>query len=389
MEAEGKFAAIIVAGGTGSRSGLAQPKQFALLGAKPVLAWSIDAFAAHPRCTQIILVVPADHFGTAEAIAAGRVKIVHGGDSRQASVAAGLAALGADAVTDAPYVLIHDAARPGLHGAVIDRLLGALDAGAPGAVPTIPIADSVAEVMDGLGDYARRENLARVQTPQAFVAAQIIAAHANWAGPDAGDDAQMLRATGAKVALVSGDPLLGKITHIGDLERVGAMLGQARISVVGSGFDVHRLVAGDGLWLGGYFVPHHQKLDGHSDADVLLHAITDAILGTVAAGDIGQHFPPSDPRWRGAASDQFVRHAMQWAAMAGVRITHVDATIICEAPKIGPHREAIRARLAEILGLPLARISLKATTSERLGFTGRGEGIAAQASVSAQVWDVP
>ncbi len=385
MESARKFAAIIVAGGTGSRSGLASPKQFAMMGAKPVLAWSVDIFAAHPRCGAIILVVPEAHLAMAREIAGTQAILVAGGATRQASVAAGLAAIG----DDLPFALIHDAARPGVDAAIIDRLLAALDDGAMGVVPGLPVADSIANVDGNLGEYIHRAGLARVQTPQAFVTAQIAAAHAAWDGDAAGDDAQMLRARGAAIALVAGDPRLDKITHAGDLERVGALLGQSRISVSGSGYDVHRLVAGDGLWLGGHFIAHSQKLDGHSDADVLLHAITDAILGAVAAGDIGQHFPPSDARWRGARSDQFVQHALKLAGETGARLTHVDATIICEAPKIGPHRDAIRAAIAQIVALPMARISVKATTSERLGFTGRGEGIAAQASVSMQIWDLP
>lgn len=385
MESTGKFAAIIVAGGTGSRSGLTAPKQFAMLGIKPVLAWSVDIFAAYPRCGAIILVVPEAHFAAAREIAGTQVRLVAGGATRQASVAAGLAAIS----DDLPLVLIHDAARPGVDAAVIDRLLAALDDGAMGVVPALPVTDSVANIDGNLGNYIDRAALARVQTPQAFVTAQILAAHAAWDGDAAGDDAQMLRARGHAIALVAGDPRLDKITHVGDLERVGALLGQSRISISGSGYDVHRLVAGDGLWLGGHFIAHTQKLDGHSDADVLLHAVTDAILGAVAAGDIGQHFPPSDARWRGARSDQFVQHALKLASEAGARLTHVDATIICEAPKIGPHRDAIRAAIAQIVALPIARVSVKATTSERLGFTGRGEGIAAQASVSMQIWDLP
>ncbi len=276
-------------------------------------------------------------------------------------------------------MLVHDAARPFVSAAVIDRLLAALDT-AEGAIPVLPVADTLVAI-DGV--TVARDRLRRVQTPQAFRRHALAEAHARWDGTVATDDAQMVRALGRTVAMVEGDTMLEKITYPADFAAAEARVATETRSA--SGFDVHRLEDGEELWLGGVLIPHHQGLSGHSDADVALHAITDAVLGTIAAGDIGTHFPPSDPQWRGAESGQFLRHARSLVEQRGGRITFVDVTLMCEAPKIGPHRTAMQARIAELLGLSTDRVSVKATTTERLGFTGRGEGIAAQAIATIEL----
>lgn len=384
MISQPTFVAIIVAGGRGLRAGLPIPKQFATLGNRAVLRWSVDAFAAHPACERIIVVAPDEDagFALAEQICAGSgALVIRGGIERIDSVKAGMAAAG-----DATVILIHDAARPGLEGCQIDHLLAAFrDPDIAGVVPVLPVADTLARIEGGYvsGDIDR-SGAVRVQTPQAFRHAALLAAHARWNGP-ATDDASMVRANGGIIAIVEGHRRLNKITKEGDLEAMQSILAgglpQWR-TAIGNGYDVHRLIPGEGLWLGGHFINYDRRLEGHSDADVLLHAITDAVLGAVGAGDIGQHFPPSDERWRGASSDAFLAHACTLASKRGAVIDHVDTTVICEAPKIGPHREMIRARIAAIMGVAIDQVSVKATTTEKLGFTGRGEGIAAMASVS-------
>jgi 2-C-methyl-D-erythritol 4-phosphate cytidylyltransferase/2-C-methyl-D-erythritol 2,4-cyclodiphosphate synthase len=371
------FTAIVVAAGKGLRVGGDIPKQFRLLRDKPIIRWSIEALA-QAGADEIITVIAPETRTEAEAALSGieGVRFVPGGATRQESVRAGLEAL-AEAAPSA--VLIHDAARPDLPREVIARLLAAL-AEQPGAIPVLPVVDSLA-VTGGDGvmtGKAEREALRRVQTPQAFRYPDILAAHRKWAGaPDAGDDAQVLMASNGSVALVDGDERLKKITFAEDL------MDQAATPAfrIGQGFDVHRLEAGEELWLGGVLIPHDKGLAGHSDADVALHAITDAVLGAVGEGDIGTHFPPSDPQWRGARSGRFLEHAVSLARAAGYGIANVDLTLICEAPKIGPHRPAMRAEVARLMGLTENAVSIKATTTEKLGFTGRGEGIAAQAIV--------
>ncbi|MFN9376963.1 MAG: bifunctional 2-C-methyl-D-erythritol 4-phosphate cytidylyltransferase/2-C-methyl-D-erythritol 2,4-cyclodiphosphate synthase [Novosphingobium sp.] len=367
-----RLAAVIVAAGQGLRAGQPLPKQFARWRGKPVVRHSAEALAA-AGVSLIVIAIPEG----AEAIAAEcladlpGIRLITGGGTRQESVRLGLEAL-ADSAPD--LVLIHDAARPVLPLAGIDRLVAAL-AVQPGALPVLPVVDSLTEA-DGelMGNPARREVLRRVQTPQAFRFADILAAHRSWSGAaDAGDDAQVARAANLAVALVEGDERLRKLTFASDF---AADLPPLR---VGTGYDVHRLAAGEELWLCGVQIEHSHGLAGHSDADVAIHALVDAILGAIGQGDIGSHFPPSDPQWKGASSDRFLAHAIQLATGAGYRIGNVDLTIICEAPKIGPHRATIRARLAEIMGTGLEAVSVKATTTERLGFTGRGEGIAVQA----------
>jgi 2-C-methyl-D-erythritol 4-phosphate cytidylyltransferase/2-C-methyl-D-erythritol 2,4-cyclodiphosphate synthase len=364
----GRTIALLVAAGSGSRAGGEGPKQYRDIAGRPLLAHALDHLV-HPRIDAVQVVIGADQEAAYRAAVGERplpAPIV-GGATRRQSVRRGLAALG-----DAERVLIHDAARPFLPARVIDRLLDALD-DHDGAVPALALVDTLA-TRDG--EPVAREKLVRVQTPQAFRLDAIRRAHAGWTGGEATDDAQVARAAGLDVVQVEGDPALDKLTYEADFERAEAARLTAR---VGFGFDVHALAAGRELWLGGVLVPYDRGLAGHSDADVVLHALTDAILGALAAGDIGDHFPPSDPRWRGAASALFVEHARDLAARAGARIQHVDVTIICEAPRIGPYRDAMRARIAGLLRLPLSRVSIKATTTERLGFAGRGEGIAAQA----------
>ena len=374
-----KTAAIIVAAGSGTRAGGAMPKQFAPLAGKPMLAHSVAAMTSHPAIDAVLVVIGE---GQEEALraAVGDVDFVIGGASRRESVANGLAALG-----DVDRVLIHDAARPFLPHAVIDRLLAALDA-YEGAIPALPVADTLVRFDGVMGDNVVRDDLYRVQTPQAFVFGAIVAAHRAWpADLDATDDAQMVRDTGHEVMIVPGDPMLEKITHPADFAAAEARYGASMRVRTAQGYDVHRFAEGEELWLGGVLVPHAKGLSGHSDADVALHAITDALLGTIGAGDIGMHFPPSDPQWRGQRSAKFLEHAASLVAAQGGVVDFIDLTIICEAPKIGPHREAIRASIAGILGLPVAAVSVKATTTERLGFTGRGEGMAAQAVATVRM----
>jgi 2-C-methyl-D-erythritol 4-phosphate cytidylyltransferase/2-C-methyl-D-erythritol 2,4-cyclodiphosphate synthase len=257
---------------------------------------------------------------------------------------------------------------------------------AAGAVPVLPVVDSLARGEAMLGDTVPRSGLVRVQTPQAFRFDAILKAHRDWPGAaEATDDAQVARAAGVDMKMVPGDAMLEKLTYPEDFERAEQRLAARLITRTGFGFDVHAFAPGTELWLGGILIPHSKGLSGHSDADVALHALTDALLGTIGEGDIGQHFPPSDPQWRGAASSLFLEHARSLIEKRGGVIDHADITIICEAPKIGPHRDSIRQRIAALLRLPLERISLKATTTERLGFTGRGEGIAAQAIASVRL----
>jgi 2-C-methyl-D-erythritol 4-phosphate cytidylyltransferase/2-C-methyl-D-erythritol 2,4-cyclodiphosphate synthase len=328
----------------------------------------LDA-GAHP----VVVAIPENGEHAAQDALAGLVgvQLVVGGATRQDSVRAALEAL---ASGGPERVLVHDAARPDLPQPVVARLLDALEQHS-GAIPVLPVVDSLALDSGGLmAGSAPREALRRVQTPQAFRFAPFLAAHRAWQGAtDAGDDAQVLRAAGLEVALVDGDERLKKLTFAEDF------MGQAPAMRVGTGFDVHKLATGEELWLCGVQIEHDRGLAGHSDADVALHALVDALLGAIGAGDIGSHFPPSDPQWKGAASGRFVEHAAGLVREAGYAVGNVDLTIICEAPKIGPHREAMRSSIAALLATEVDRVSVKATTTEKLGFAGRGEGIAAQA----------
>lgn len=377
-----KTVALIVAAGKGERAGGGVPKQYRMLGPKPVLAHAFDSLAAHPGIGGLVLVVAPGEEERAREVLDGRepLAIVAGGETRRESVRAGL-----EAIMEAEVVLIHDAARPFVPATVTDRLLEALEDDV-GAVPVLPIADTVAQAGTELGPVVDRASLLRVQTPQAFRFDAVLAVHRDWAAEEPTDDAQMVRAAGYRIATVTGDSMLDKITVPQDFAVMEARLGGPSTRT-GMGFDVHRLADGEELWLGGVQIPHEQGLLGHSDADVALHALTDAVLGAIAAGDIGQHFPPSDPQWRGARSARFLEHAAALVERANARIEHVDLTIICEAPKVGPHRDTIRTRIADLLRLPTDRVSVKATTTERLGFTGRGEGIAAQAVATVSLYE--
>ena len=374
----GKTAALIVAAGQGTRVGGTVPKQFVPLAGKPMLAHSFAALSSHPAIDSVVVVIgEGQECALHEAL--GSVPFVIGGPSRRESVANGLAAITAE------RVLIHDAARPFLSHTVIDALLAALETH-EGALPALPVADTLARGSEALGETVPREGLIRVQTPQAFHTATIREAHSAWpADREATDDAQMVRAIGRAVAIDTGDIALEKITHPADYAAAELRYAAALRVRTAQGYDVHRLAAGEELWLGGVRIPHDKGLLGHSDADVALHAITDALLGTIAAGDIGMHFPPSDPAWRGAASARFLEHAAGLIAARGGIIDFIDLTIICETPKIGPHRKAIRASIAVVLQISESLVSVKATTTERLGFTGRGEGMAAQAIATVRL----
>ncbi|HJS10457.1 bifunctional 2-C-methyl-D-erythritol 4-phosphate cytidylyltransferase/2-C-methyl-D-erythritol 2,4-cyclodiphosphate synthase [Sphingopyxis sp.] len=379
-----RVAVILLAGGQGTRAELGVPKQIAMLGGKPVLRWSLDAFAAHPAIAGGVLVANSDAMAALGDLPNGWISSDPGAE-RQQSVANALAALAN--WEDGAFVLVHDAARPGVTAEVIDHLLAALH-DAEAAIPTLPVPDTLVEQAAHLaGEVVDRSALARVQTPQAFHLGTLRRAHAEAVEAAATDDAQLVRRLGLPVVAVPGDARLHKLTYAEDMAILAGLLGIGTMTrtAVGMGYDVHRLVADKPLWIGGIEIAHSHGLEGHSDADVGLHALTDAILGALADGDIGDHFPPSDPQWRGAASHRFLNFAAERVTARGGRIDHVDLTIIAEAPKIGPHRAAMRARIAEILAIPLERVSVKATTTERLGFTGRREGIAAQAVASLQL----
>ncbi len=384
-----RLTAIVLAAGSGARSGGAIPKQYRSLCGKSVLSHSVAAFLDHPRVSDLLLVVAPDGEADARAalgLLADKIRFVTGGATRRESVRNALETLAKDAAPPT-HVLVHDSARPGLSAAVIDRLAAALDAGATAAMPVLPVVDTLVSAEAGLsGDTVDRAALRHVQTPQAFSFDILLDAHHAWtSAEEPTDDAQMARAIGEDVRLVEGDAALEKITLPGDHERMERLLSKDLVSRTGLGFDVHRLEAGEELWLSGLLIPHSHGLSGHSDADVAIHALVDALLGALSEGDIGSHFPPSDPQWRGARSERFLAFAAERVAARGGIIDHVDLTIICEAPKIGPHREAMRARLAEIMAVPVERVSVKATTTERLGLTGRGEGIAAQAVATVRL----
>ena len=367
-------AAIIVAAGRGTRAGGTVPKQWQLLAGQPVVRHSIRAFAG--LADQVILVVHPDDVARATPMG---VQLVEGGATRDASVRNALNHL---AGTGTSRVLIHDGARPLVSRALITRLIRALDQSVA-AAPAVPVTDALWR-----GDDLRvtgtqdRTGLWRAQTPQAFHFDAILAAHRAHPG-GAADDVEVARAAGLDVMIVQGDEDNLKLTFAEDFARAERILkGRSMDIRVGNGFDVHAFGPGDHVWLCGVQVPHGRGLVGHSDADVGMHALTDAIYGALAEGDIGQHFPPSDPQWKGAESHIFLRHAANRAAQRGFAIAHADVTLICERPKIGPYAGPMRAALAAILGIAPDRISVKATTSERLGFTGREEGIAALATAT-------
>ncbi len=379
------IAALIVAAGRGTRAGAGLPKQWRQVAGATVAARSVAAFRNHPRITRCLLVIHPDDKAQANAI--DGVELVHGGATRDASVRAGLEALAADAPD---LVLIHDVARPLVSARVIDGVIAAL-ADAQGAAPALPVTDALWRGADGIvtGTVAR-DGLYRAQTPQGFHFAPILAAHRAHTG-GAADDVEVARNTGLDVTITMGDEGNLKITTAGDFTRAARMIRQRANEQakeqtmdirIGNGFDVHAFEDGDHVTLCGVRLAHDRKLKGHSDADVGMHALTDAIYGALAEGDIGQHFPPSDPKWKGADSHIFLRHAVDLAATRGYRLSNADVTLICEQPKIGAHADAMRAELARIMGIGVDRVSVKATTSERLGFTGRSEGIASLASAT-------
>ncbi|WP_434621654.1 bifunctional 2-C-methyl-D-erythritol 4-phosphate cytidylyltransferase/2-C-methyl-D-erythritol 2,4-cyclodiphosphate synthase [Tabrizicola sp. M-4] len=367
-------AAVIVAAGRGSRAGGDIPKQWQLLAGRPVLAHTLAAFRG--AVDRLVVVIHPDDHAQALALAADAL-LVEGGATRDASVRNALEALAGEGVT---RVLIHDGARPLVAPEVIARVLAALDAH-PGAAPALPVTDALWLGKDGLVVGTRdRAGLWRAQTPQGFRFADILAAHRAHPG-GAADDVEVARAAGLDVAIVDGDESNLKVTFPGDFARAEAMMKDRNMDVrLGNGYDVHAFTEGDHVWLCGVKVPHHKALLGHSDADVGMHALTDAIYGALAMGDIGRHFPPSDPQWKGAASHIFLRHAANLMRAQGYALGNCDVTLVCERPKIGPHAAAMQAELAAIMGVDVTRVSVKATTSERLGFTGREEGIAALAT---------
>jgi 2-C-methyl-D-erythritol 4-phosphate cytidylyltransferase/2-C-methyl-D-erythritol 2,4-cyclodiphosphate synthase len=381
-----KVIALVVAAGSGSRMGKDLPKQYLPLGGKTVLRHCVETFHRHPSISGVRVVINDSLRDLYDSAVAGLdlMAPVAGGQRRQDSVRAGLESL-ADEAPD--LVLIHDAARPFIDAATIDRTIDTL-AAHDGALVAVPVVDTLKRSARDGGDTfsgatVDRNGLWRAQTPQGFRFMPLLAAHRHAAsGPEMTDDAAVAEAAGMKVALVLGHENNFKITAPADLERAERLMSEQMEYRTGNGFDVHRLIPGDGVIMCGVTIPYHQKLEGHSDADVGMHALTDAILGAIGAGDIGQHFPPSDPQWRGAASWKFLAHAAKLVTDKGGRITHCDITLICEKPKVGPHRAAMQAKLAEILGIALDRVSVKATTTEQLGFTGRGEGIAAQATAT-------
>ena len=378
-------AVLVVAAGKGERVGGIVPKQYAFLMGKPVLRWTLEALARQTDVTAIqVAIGPEQEALYADAVAGLNLRApIVGGATRQESVRLGLEAL-ADAVPD--IVLIHDAARPLVSDRLIAAVIASLEAGADAAVPLLPVADTLKKHDGSAWNTVSRDGLHRAQTPQGFRFAKILRAHRHFAQRNVTDDMALAELAGLHIREVAGEEENLKITTPEDFVRAEAQL-RAKLgeSRTGMGYDVHKFVAGDHVWLCGIKVAHDHALEGHSDADVGLHALTDAILGAIGEGDIGVHFPPSDERWRGAPSWKFLDHAASLVRRKGGAIVHCDVTLICERPKIGPHREAMRARIADILSLEIARVSVKATTTEGLGFAGRQEGLAAQAVATVRL----
>jgi 2-C-methyl-D-erythritol 4-phosphate cytidylyltransferase/2-C-methyl-D-erythritol 2,4-cyclodiphosphate synthase len=377
QETDMSTAAIIVAAGRGTRAGPGAPKQWRALAGRRVIDWTLAAFQRAPGIERIVLVLHPDDIATHD-LPSG-IEIAAGGETRAASVRNGLETLKDSGVR---RVLIHDVARPCVPQSVIAAVLAALD-DAPGAAPALPVTDAL-----WMGAGARvtgtqsRDGLFRAQTPQGFDFDAILAAHRAESAAAAADDVAVARAAGLAVVIVPGHEDNLKITHPDDFARAERILGGHMDIRLGNGFDVHRFGPGDHVMLCGVAVPHGRGLQGHSDADVGMHAVTDALYGALAMGDIGRHFPPTDAKWKGAASHVFLSHAAGLARDMGFAISNIDCTLICEQPKIGPHAAAMQAEMARILEIDAARVSVKATTSERLGFTGREEGIAALATAT-------
>jgi 2-C-methyl-D-erythritol 4-phosphate cytidylyltransferase/2-C-methyl-D-erythritol 2,4-cyclodiphosphate synthase len=378
-------AVLVVAAGRGERAGGPRPKQYSPLLGKPILRWALEAFVDDPKVGLVQVVIGSndqEHFSQATQ-GLNLLPPLAGGPTRQHSVMHGLEAL---AHRKPNFVLIHDAARPLVSRKIVHRVIAALEAGADGAVPLLAVADTLRKKEGGRWITVPREGLLRAQTPQGFKFAEISEAHRRFAKEDVTDDMALAEMAGLRVEAVMGEDSNIKVTNPEDFALAEALLlartGESR---TGMGYDVHRFAPGDHIWLCGIRVAHDHALEGHSDADAGLHALTDAILGAIGAGDIGVHFPPTDARWRGAPSWKFLDHAAHLVRERGGAIVHCDITIICERPKVGPHREAMRARVAEILKLDPSRVSIKATTTEGLGFEGRREGLAAQAVATVRL----
>ena len=381
-----RFSAVIVAAGASSRAGEGPRKPWRRLAGRAVVRWSVEALLSAGAAPVVVVIADGNEADAADALGGldGWIA-VSGGATRALSVQAGLAALKQQ--PDDLAVLIHDAARPFVAERHVLALLSAL-ADADGAIPALPVADTLKRAdLAGATITAPREGLHRAQTPQAFRLEGLRRAYAAWP-VDAGeptDDAQVVERAGGRVVLVAGDPRLMKLTYPEDFAMAEMLAQPTTITRVGQGFDAHRFGPGDGVTLCGVRIAHDKSLIGHSDADAGLHALTDALLGAIGDGDIGEHFPPSNPRWKGADSGVFLRHALELIQARGGRLINVDVTLICERPKLSPHRAAMRERLAALLDLPIDRISVKATTTETMGFTGRQEGLAAQALAVVQV----
>lgn len=379
--------ALIVAAGRGARLGGGIPKQYRRLGGEVLLRRTLLQFVNHPQVHAVRAIIHPEDRELYD-VASKDLNLMDpapGGDNRQESVWRGL-----ESLVDCPseMVLVHDAARPFVSQELVSRVLSALQS-TPGAIPAMPVLDTLKQGTseDGglIAATVDRNALWRAQTPQGFRYAEILAAHRRFAGATLTDDAAVAEEAGLAVTLVPGDEDNFKVTTRDDFQRAERFLVTNHETRTGIGFDVHRFGSGDHVVLCGVAIPHEAGLEGHSDADVGFHALTDALLGAIGAGDIGSHFPPSDPQWRGAPSEIFLSHAGELVANAGGRISNVDVTVICERPKIGPHRQAMRERIASILALPAMRVSVKGTTTERLGFTGRQEGIAAQAVATVRI----
>jgi len=391
QEIDGEIAVVIVAAGRGERAGQSAegPKQYRQVGGRPVIRRTLEAFAAHPRLGRIVVAIHPDDeamFAAAAGSLAARIRAVHGGATRQQSTLAALRVLAGEGEPAA--VLIHDGVRPFVDAALIDRVIGAI-APLRGALPALPVADTLkrAGSAGDVADTVDRAGLFAAQTPQGFPFAPILAAHeaaARTGRSDFTDDCAIAEHAGLAVGIVPGSPDNVKLTWARDIAMADERLSGHHFPDVrtGNGYDVHSFEPGDAVMLCGVRIAHDRKLSGHSDADVGLHALTDALLATCGAGDIGTHFPPSDPQWKGAASHIFVEHAAALVRGHGGRIANADVTLICEAPKVGPHRPAMVEAMARMLGIAAGRVSVKATTNEKLGFIGRGEGIAAIATAT-------
>lgn len=383
-----RIVAVVVAAGRGTRAGFAAPKQYAALAGRPVLRWALEALTVHPAIGAVIAAIDPDDrpfYEDAAAGVAGLLPPAAGGETRQGSVCNALVALEPHRPD---FVLVHDAARPFPSPALLDRIVAALSPEL-GVVPALPVTDTLKRLANGaITETVPRDDLQAAQTPQAFPFAAILAAHRQAMRDgvsDLTDDAAVAALAGLPVRTVAGERGNIKLTTADDFGYAEAMLTGAQEWRTGQGFDVHAFGPGDHVMLCGMRLPHDRGLVGHSDADVGLHALTDALLGALGEGDIGTHFPPSDAAWKGASSDRFLADASERVRRRGGAIAHLDVTLICETPKIGPHRDAMRERVAQIAGIDVGRVSVKATTSEGLGFTGRGEGIAVMAVASVRL----